>query len=373
MDELSEKLAQARRHVTAGWTDSELELALLALHRRRRRRAAARGVAAAALALGAALLWARPFASRPQESLVGPAAEASGAPAPSREPPRPGPTELDDGSLLEPLSPESRVVVAQVTPRQTRVRLESGRARFQVAPRPEREFQVDVGRLSVVALGTVFDVWREPTRCRVAVARGAVRVSWGSGASVVQAGEGRWFPLPSEPPEPTPEPVPAPAVKPSAKHRPGALAWRDLAHDGRYEEAFHLLRQPAAAEVRDEPQDLLLAADSARLSGHPSQAVPYLSAVVERHSGDRRAPLAAFALGRVLLQLDRCREAAAAFARARALDADGELAEDALAREAESWDRAGERQQASSAAAEYLRLYPEGRRAGEVRRRGGRD
>jgi hypothetical protein len=53
---------------------------------------------------------------------------------------------------------------------------------------------------------------------------------------------------------------------------------------------------------------------------------------------DPRAPLAAFTLGRVLLrELARPREAAAAFAQARALAPRGPFVEDALAREVEAW------------------------------------
>ena len=87
------------------------------------------------------------------------------------------------------------------------------------------------------------------------------------------------------------------------------------------------------------------------------------------HPRDPRAPYAAFILGRVLLEeLHRPREAAAAFARVEALDANTPLVQDALAREVESWARAGELDRARQAAGTYLGRYPNGRRADEVRR-----
>jgi transmembrane sensor len=49
----------------------------------------------------------------------------------------------------------------------------------------------------------------------------------------------------------------------------------------------------------------------------------------------------------------------------------GGLAQDALAREVEAWARAGAADRARSAATEYARLYPTGRRLAAVRDLGG--
>jgi transmembrane sensor len=90
------------------------------------------------------------------------------------------------------------------------------------------------------------------------------------------------------------------------------------------------------------------------------------------HAADPRAPLAAFTLGRVLLDdLGRPREAADAFARARTVSPSGPMAQDSLAREVEAWSRAGETAIARERAAEYVRLYPDGRRLRSVLRYGG--
>ena len=120
--------------------------------------------------------------------------------------------------------------------------------------------------------------------------------------------------------------------------------------------------------VRDDPSELLAAADVARMSKHSAQAVGPLRRLLASHSGDPRAPLAAFTLGRVLLdELGRPREAADAFSKARR----GAMAEDALAREVEAWSRAGDATTARARADEYLKAYPNGRREKSVRKYGG--
>jgi transmembrane sensor len=149
-------------------------------------------------------------------------------------------------------------------------------------------------------------------------------------------------------------------------------SWRRLAERGQYEEAQRALRKAGPGAVRDDTAELLLAADAARLSGHPAEAVPYLQRVLRGHGHDPRAGLAAFTLGRVLLdELGRPSEADDAFALARS--AGGPLAEDALAREVEAVSRAGDVTRSRELALLYQRLYPNGRRAKAVSRFGGLD
>jgi transmembrane sensor len=113
----------------------------------------------------------------------------------------------------------------------------------------------------------------------------------------------------------------------------------------------------------------MLAADVARLSAHPEDAVRPLRRVYERHASDKRAPVAAFTLGRVLVDdLGRPAEAAAAFKKARALWPGGPLAEDALSREADAWGRAGREDAARAAAGEYVAAYPQGRHVEAMRK-----
>lgn len=148
--------------------------------------------------------------------------------------------------------------------------------------------------------------------------------------------------------------------------------WRALAREQDYARAYEAMRAEPKP-VRDEAEDLLLASDVARLSKHPAEAIAPLQKIVRDHRGDARAPLAAFTLGRVLLEEKRAREAADAFAEARALDPHGAVAEDALAREAEAAAAAGDGARARRVAESYVAAYPNGARVALVRRWGNLD
>jgi transmembrane sensor len=106
----------------------------------------------------------------------------------------------------------------------------------------------------------------------------------------------------------------------------------------------------------------MLAADAARLSNHPEEALPYLRRVTRDYPRDSRAALSAFTQGRILLsQLGRPAQAAEAFAQSRRLAPSGALAEPALAREIEALNRAGQSDRAAVLASEYARRYPNGK------------
>jgi TolA-binding protein len=110
------------------------------------------------------------------------------------------------------------------------------------------------------------------------------------------------------------------------------------------------------------PADLLLAADKSRKEKRPQAAVIPLRRLVSQFPKDPRAPSAAFTLGWVLLtDLGRPREAAMAFAEAERIAPRGALAEDAAARVAEAWQKAGDSHRAAQAARHYQRTYPGGR------------
>ncbi|HVW23818.1 MAG TPA: FecR domain-containing protein [Polyangiaceae bacterium] len=332
----------------------------------------------------------------------------------------------EDGSIVTAVSPDARTEPIEVGPELISTRLSAGAARFSVTPNPKRTFRVLSRNVSVTVLGTIFTVALEPSDVRVRVERGRVRVAWPAGERELTVGEeivvptgadvtGALAPTPpnvgapatgtpqtisnpsaaepvasaaapeaaasasapeavasaSAPEKPTPEGVPVPSPRHSvAAH--ATVSWRELAQDGEYGSAFAKMDGEGATAVRDEPGDLLLAADVARLGGHPEKAVTLLSRVVNAHAGDSRAPLAAFTLGRTLLdQLGRPREAAQAFATALKLDPHGALSQDALAREVESWSRAGEATLAHERATEYVERYPNGRRLAAVKRLGG--
>lgn len=241
--------------------------------------------------------------------------------------------------------------------------LRAGGARFSVPHDPHRPFVVAAGDVFIEDLGTTFTVrYLSADRLKIAVEEGRVRVRARGTDTEVSAGAALEVPV-------TPA---AEAPRKLARPIASVASWRRLAERGQYEEAQRALRKAGPGAVRDDTAELLLAADAARLSGHPAEAVPYLERVLRGHRHDPRAGLAAFTLGRVLLdELGRPSEADDAFALARA--AGGPLAEDALAREVEAVSRAGDITRSRELALLYQRLYPNGRRTKAVSRFGGLD
>jgi transmembrane sensor len=315
------------------------------------------GVGLAAAAAGLALVWsfARPQPPVERAGALRPAAESAteeegtsrrsgGGAAPRR-------LHFADGSTADLRDGRSRLATRVSTPASIDLVLIEGSARFEVVPRPNRRFRIWVESTYVEVIGTVFTVERLPAGVRVAVERGLVKVVSGRNEMRLSAGAADVVPLPA-PEQPAAERVEEPA--------PAAGSPRtDL---GTFPGA-------APSLSRDEPGALLHASEAARRAGRPEDAVTLLRRILERHPGDPRAPYTAFILGRVLLEeLGRPRDAAAAFARVEALDPRTPLVQDAIAREAESWSRAGEAGRARRRAQAYLARYPNGRRAEEVRR-----
>jgi transmembrane sensor len=284
-------------------------------------------------------------------------------------------------------------------PPKVSITLEQGVARFDVAHDPTRSFEVVASPVTVRVIGTAFIVEKYGSNIRVSVQRGRVELALGKRTFALAEGES-WSSrdeiapgassvdeaaTAAPPGAPSAddhhEEVPTDAGSAPAHARATSTAepdvgrdWRTLAREQDYDRAFVAMNLGGTTSTRDEPDDLMLAADVARLSRHAAKAVAPLRKLMANHPGDPRAPLAAFTLGRVYLdQLGQPREAAAAFARAQALDPGGQLAEDGLAREVEAWSRAGEPQRAQERANAYLKRYPAGRRATAVRRNGGLD
>jgi transmembrane sensor len=339
--------AVAARRVAPSWEADRLEHNLARIHARRtrQRQRALRGGAAVVL-LAAALSWffvfGRKSAALPQASA--PVAVASAAKSPK--------TAFADGSSAR-VNDDGELRVLVATPEHIESVLTAGSADFEVTKHAGREFVVLAGSIRVKVVGTRFRVERSGERTRVLVTEGKVEVQEGDARTYLEAGESRFFP----------SLVPA-VVKEEPHVANGASAharFLELARGGEFKAAYQVMSQSPAA-VGSSAEDLFLAADAARLSNHPEQAVGFLRRVTTEHAGDSRAPLSAFTLGRVLLsQLSRPAEAAEAFALARRLRPRGSLAEDALAREAEARAAAGAAGHARTLAQQYLARHPQGK------------
>jgi transmembrane sensor len=358
MDELARQMEQARAHLVVHWSDERAAEAARGLGRLRRRRAVRRavaagaGVAALVLLLAAGVSWKKPpVVASPHDTS-------------DRT------LRFADGSSANPISAETVLRTTSAKGR-VAVRIDRGSARFVVVHDPARTFLVEVGAVRVEDLGTRFVVERVGLRAHVAVEEGCVVVTWPAGRQEIVSGQSGWFP----PERQALEAAPEPAQKTTPPHRAQRVqedkTWKALAEEGDFDQAYQRMR---LREIPDVAEDLLSAADVARLSHHPADAVLPLRQILHEHARDPRAPLAAFTLGRILLEeLGNPRESAVAFAAAQTLAPDGPLVSDALAREVESLSRAGDADRARSRAKDYLRRFPSGSRVRSVRRYGGLD
>jgi transmembrane sensor len=256
---------------------------------------------------------------------------------------------LSDGSEIAAEGAATPVQITEQTPVRTTVRLPAGAARFRVRHDTRRLFRVDAGSIQIDDLGTVFRVAHEAAgRVRVSVTEGRVAVVYKANALRVElrAGDDRIFSEKTDAPEPPKaggpsldSPMPAPVVTSAGP-----------------------VRALPRVHGADGPADLLAAADVARASRRPRAAVAPLRRLIDHYPKDPRAPSALFTLGWIYLtDLNRPREAAVAFAEAERIAPRGALAEDAAARVAEAWQKAGESRRAADAAQHYTQAYPSGR------------
>jgi transmembrane sensor len=361
--DLEARLREGPLRIRQVWSeDKSAQLAgkVLRLRRRRSLLRASLSLSAAACALaGAVVVRGALVAPAPDATLA--RAPATAAAAIANVPPSPRTVVLHDGSRAELAGEDSLLAVVGDQPERVRVHLQRGTARFSVVRNPKRRFEVESGPVLVRVVGTTFSVTRTQEGARVAVEEGRVLVSWAGEQLALGAGESGVFPRTEAATD---------DIDAVAERRSG---WRDLAKRGDYRSAYSALHR-TRDRVRDQPEDRMLAADVARLSGHPEQAVPHLRAVSQRFARDPRAPVAAFTLGRVLLHdLDEPQQAAAAFHRARTLWPRGPLALDAWASEAEALRAAGDASAAAAVAARYLARHPRGRHAAAMRAVSGTD
>ncbi len=365
MSELHRRLSNASEQLVSRWSPERAEAAWRGVQQRHQRVTRQRAVGATLVVLGVLLgiiFWPVP-ASQPLATNPG----ATKADAPLLV--------LEDRTEVIGLTDDTQIAEIERSDSVTRLRLEQGAARFRVTHREDRVFEVVAADVTATVLGTVFTVRLQPAAVLLSVEEGRVRLRWPDGDVEVGAGEKHLVPRQRAEQAAAVEPTPSTtAPRPTAPRAVALPTWRELAERGEYDKAYDRLASAGPNAVRNEPGDLLLAADVTRLGGHPAESVNWLRRVIDGHPGDSRAGLAAFTLGRVYLdQLGRPHQAAEAFARARRMAPGGALAEDALAREVEARARGGDASGAQRLAKIYVTQYPSGRRAASVRRHGGLD
>ena len=400
MGKLAEDIALASSELSPVWNDERSTRLLSGIRSKQRRRAVT--LRAASVLAVAVVLGATAFAMRSDLSGAGSAPVASIGSVASKPAMddgaathvlsgtiREGHTiRLLDGSRAQLSGAQSELEIVRNDPSRVGLKLLQGRAHFEVVPNPKRSFEVEAAPYRVVVLGTIFDVERSGDHVAVSVERGHVRVYGPHGAEDLLPGQDKRFELIAptggeatvvEPTVLEPVEVEAPEIDAPrqvqvrrAVNRGGhaAPSWRSLTQSGDYDAAFESLQ--LSPTVQNDPSELMDAADAARLSGHPAEAVSYLERVVAGHRKSPVAPLAAFTLGREYLdRLGQPYKAAEAFELARKLAPAGSLAQDALAREVEALSKGGNAEKAYLRAREYLQAYPNGRRVRAVQLYGG--
>ncbi len=239
----------------------------------------------------------------------------------------------------------------------------SGSVRFETGLKDSHKLAVHVGDLVIEDIGTVFTVEILPRhKVHVEVFEGMVMATWPDGNTEIKAGAAGTFPYRETA---VFDRIQNQQHSELNAHRSTDDDWRIAARQGRNGRALTLIdRNPSS--VLTHMDDLLLAADVMRITGHPSRAAVYLKKAISNFNNDNRRAAAAFALGKVYLnELGQPLEAAKAFRVAS--ENDSPLAEEAEAREAEALFRAGKSEKANAAARRYLDKYPNGARANSVR------
>lgn len=270
------------------------------------------------------------------------------------------------------LRPAARARVLDVTASGAEILLESGRARFEVVHRPGARWQVRSGSYLIQVIGTKFDTEYEPQaeELTVVVDEGAVTLSGcGLGPNrVVRAGERvKASCLPRGPDAGKrlgPEPDGGRARANAAAEKRGP-SWVELARRGLYAEAYDRVKHDFERECQSrDAGELWLLGDTARLSGHGRQAQRAYQALRERFRGTAMTADAAFALGRLAVDLDGDATAAERwFETNLGEQPNGALAPSALGRIMDLRLQRGDRKGAADVAGEYLRRFPTGSRA----------
>jgi|SoiMethySBSTD1v2_1073268.scaffolds.fasta_scaffold12695_6 transmembrane sensor len=295
-----------------------------------RRVTLAGGALAVAVSIGAIVHW---------ELADAPRAPASIASAPLESQVR-----FADGSQATLLgSAGIRTVIDG--PERVEVVQRAGKVHYKVRPNHKREFVVRAGDVSVTVLGTQFSVDLGESLAEVRVFEGRVRIDDSRRTTELAAGE---------------------TLNVQAWHAQTiqtASASATLVSDESpsLRDEMRGADKPAALSA----QELLAQADEARAAQNWDEAVRLLRTLLARHPGAANKSNVLFMLARAERNRGSHAEAAAVFAKCAALG--GTLGSEALAEEAASWLKAGQRERAVEAARRYVKRYPDGPQAQKMR------
>jgi transmembrane sensor len=285
---------------------------------------------------------------------------------------------LRDGTRLD-LEPQTTLAGVPTEAGNLELELRRGRASFDVTHNPQRQFRVRAGNVTVVVLGTRFSVERHAGTVTVAVERGKVAVESGAEIAYLTPGQ-RWEGLEGAPraaeslsdetsPNAAPDVVSSgeadPASAPRADAEPASSEpGEPRANTGASKPNGSSV---AAAESVNPAKELFDASREARRVGDSRRAAQLLQQLVAQYPSDPRAGLAAFELGRIRADvLGDLSGAITALEQALRLSPQGSFRQDALARLAHAYERAGRTQACKATRQRYLAAYGEGVHAQRV-------
>ncbi len=318
-----------------------------------------------------------------------------------------------DGSTVK-LDAGARGRVVRTDPHGADVVVESGRARVHVVPRENGSWSVQSGPFLVEVKGTEFDVrWDAVAdelaldlfsghvvlsgcglpdgyavsaghRVRAACRDPRIEVSrmadprgdepHAARDSAPQTGASAQPDL-AEPstlasPPSTAALAPASSAVDAGTTLPAAPAWRTLAREGRYREAYQAAQRVGFSEEceRADAEDLVLLADAARLAGHGADARAAYLTLRRRFASTPAAARAAFSLGRAAHERGDVASAVRWMDTCLEEHPGGALAPAAAELLLEASLRLGDGPASRAAAARYLRLRPDGPHAADARR-----
>ena len=372
MSDVSQKFANAREHLRpVDWSVDRSESVRKRIHQRRRRftlSTVAVGSAALAVAVAVAIVW---FA---QKSTTADQVVAE-----------PSQIELRDGTRAAALGSGTSLTLLSENDSLVTFALDAGKGWFEVTPSQTRKVEVLVRDVRVQVLGTEFVVEVKGEFVHVWVHRGKVSVASKEGTVVLTKGEHRKF-RSEEGDDNDKDGADEDAIGETIADvmilDAGAIEERIEKDSGLATNAAPAVqsrdRDSGPLESKDVPRQEIVKpeavdtlwkrADAARRRGDTKEARASLTELLNNYEEDPRAPLAAFSLGRVLLDSGHsAKTAARAFAKARKLSPDGPLVEDALLREIESWHHAGDFRRVKRRSEKYLRLFPKGRYKKQIR------
>jgi len=359
MRDFADSFANAKEHLRpVDWSQARSENVRARIEQRRRRftlSTVALGSAVLAVAVAVAIVV---FAQQGASKHKAVAAE--------------GQIELRDGTRAVALDGSSDLRLVHEDETQVSFAMESGKGWFEVTPSATRRVEVTIKDVRVQVMGTEFVVEVQGEFVHVWVHRGKVEVTSDAGTVFLEKGEHGKFLSHENRTDEARGPADAgvadqadayvPAEEPKDEPAP-PMHIREVPAD--------VPPLPQLAPKPVPPMDAVSVlwrhADEARSRGQHKKAIAALTELINIHGDDPRSALAAFSLGRVLVDANESpKTAARAFAKARKLSPEGPLVEDALLREIEAWHDARDTRRVEKRAAKYLRLFPHGRYRNQI-------